>query len=227
MLVSVGKFNKVNCPLFTKNTVKVTACRADWNSLQGSLPNARTSLCDTLTSFNTSIWHWNNIYRSEKMEKHNSSPLKIFDSFSKDISAQKIHKYKPTLWQQRSLSVFPPTIRICEFEHLFLYIINLSIQLWTVCSKYFSRAENRLCSNKPYHVKRWHHQHYSQWERSEFTALCRGSQPPVKSAKIKIPWITPTWHHRNVFLLCPVVHCDWLFESLMSETKRHLLSLMI
>ncbi len=45
-------------------------CRANWNSLQGSLPNAWTSLCDALTSFNKSIRRCN---RSEKMEKHNNS----------------------------------------------------------------------------------------------------------------------------------------------------------
>ncbi len=50
-----------------------TACRADWNSLQGSLPNVWTSLCDALTSFNTSIWHCNNIYRSEKQSNCPSS----------------------------------------------------------------------------------------------------------------------------------------------------------
>ncbi len=57
-----------------KNTVK-HSMQSNWNSLQGSLPNACASLCDTLPSFNMNIQQSNNIYRSEKMEKHNSPPL--------------------------------------------------------------------------------------------------------------------------------------------------------
>ncbi len=52
-----------------------TACRAKWISLQSSLPNAFTSLCDTLASFDTSIQDCDSIYRPEKTEKHNGSPL--------------------------------------------------------------------------------------------------------------------------------------------------------
>ncbi len=40
------------------------------------LSDGHTSLCDTLASYNISIRHCNSIYRSEKMEMCNSSPLR-------------------------------------------------------------------------------------------------------------------------------------------------------
>ncbi len=43
-----------------------------------SLPNPSTSLCNDLVSLSTSICHLNNIYRSEKTEKQNCSPLRSF-----------------------------------------------------------------------------------------------------------------------------------------------------
>ncbi len=57
-----------------KNTVKHSV--QSWlKQPAGLTPNTWISLCDALASFTTSIQHCNNIYRSEKTERLNSSPF--------------------------------------------------------------------------------------------------------------------------------------------------------
>ncbi len=67
------------------------------HNVQSSLPTTSTSLCDALALFNLIIQRCNNIYRPEKMDKHNSSPLNI-PSANENLQKSKIDSKAPCVF---------------------------------------------------------------------------------------------------------------------------------